>query len=225
MIPTPLLISLEAWIAMNKPRLVVIDSVAAVFDGEAIARRQVRAFLAMLRKIAKDHDTAIMLLDHPSVRGMADGSGAANSVDWRNSVRSMLHLSDPERDDQDIRILEVKKANYGRAGEKIRLRWNGLTFTTDIAGTASPSRAAAEAEVDELFLRLLDKRNAQGRPVRPGKGPGYAPPEFAADPDAKGVTSKAFIASMDRLYSAGRISTVETGPASRRFRHIERAPQ
>jgi hypothetical protein len=58
MIPTPLLISLEASIATNKPRLVVIDSVAAMFDGEAIARRQVRAFLTMLRKIAKDHDTA-----------------------------------------------------------------------------------------------------------------------------------------------------------------------
>jgi RecA-family ATPase len=225
MMPTPLLISLEAWVATNKPRLVVIDSVAAVFDGEAIARRQVRAFLAMLRKIAKDHDTAIVLLDHPSVRGMADGSGAANSVDWRNSVRSMLTLSDPDKDDQDIRVLEVKKANYGRAGEKIRLRWNGLTFTTDDGGASSPSRAAAETEVDELFLRLLEKRNAQGRPVRPSKGPGYAPPEFAGDPEVKGVTSKAFIASMDRLYSAGRIITIESGPASRRIRHIERAAQ
>jgi hypothetical protein len=53
----------------------------------------------------------------------------------------------------------VKKANYGRTGEKIRLRWNGLTFTTDTAATASPYQAAAEAEVDEIFLRLLDKRN------------------------------------------------------------------
>jgi hypothetical protein len=43
------------------PRLVAIDSVAAVFDGEAIARRQVRAFLAMLRKIARQHDVAIAL--------------------------------------------------------------------------------------------------------------------------------------------------------------------
>jgi RecA-family ATPase len=90
----PLLDWLEAWMAKHRPRLVVIDSIAAVFDGDAIARRQVRAFLAMLRKLARDHDTAIVLLDHPSVRGMADGTGTANSVDWRNSVRSMLHLSD-----------------------------------------------------------------------------------------------------------------------------------
>jgi hypothetical protein len=76
------------WKAEYKPVLVVIDSIAAVFDGEAIARRQVRAFFAMFRKIARDHGMAIVLLDHPSVRGMADGTGTANSVDRRNSVRS-----------------------------------------------------------------------------------------------------------------------------------------
>lgn len=123
---TPLLVQVEAWIEQHKPRLVVIDSVAAVFDGDAIARRQVRAFLALLRKVAREHDVAILLLDHPSVRGMADGTGTANSVDWRNSVRSMLHLSDPEKDDPDTRELEVKKNNRGRIGEKVTLRWNGL---------------------------------------------------------------------------------------------------
>jgi hypothetical protein len=38
---TPLLIQIEAWIQHHRPRLVVIDSVAAVFDGDAIQRRQV----------------------------------------------------------------------------------------------------------------------------------------------------------------------------------------
>jgi RecA-family ATPase len=35
----PLMEWLEAWIRQHKPRRVVIDSIAAVFDGEAIARR------------------------------------------------------------------------------------------------------------------------------------------------------------------------------------------
>jgi hypothetical protein len=38
---------------------------------------------------------------------MVDGSGTANSVDWRNSVRAMLHLSDADKNDPDIRELEV----------------------------------------------------------------------------------------------------------------------
>jgi RecA-family ATPase len=217
---TPLLVAIEGWIEQHKPRLVVIDSIAAVFDGEAIQRRQVRAFLAMLRKIARQYDAAILLLDHPSVRGMADGTGTANSVDWRNSVRSMLHLSDPEKDDPDARELEVKKNNRGRIGEKVQLRWNGLTFTTEAQAVASPYRAAAEREVDELFLRLLDKRTAQGRPVRPNKGASYAPSEFADDPDARGITFKAFAASMDRLYKAGKLVT---GKNARGSKHIERA--
>jgi RecA-family ATPase len=201
----------------------VIDNVAAVFDGEAVARRQVRAFLAMLRKIAREHATAIVLLDHPSVRGMADGSGTANSVDWRNSVRSMLHLSDPEKEDPDARTLTVTKSNYGRTGEKMTLRWAGLTFTTAIAGETSPYRAAADREVDELFLRLLDRFAAQGRTVRPNTGRGSAPAEMADEPDAGGVKAEAFRAAMVRLLTAGTVRIVESGPPSRRSKHLERA--
>lgn len=222
---TELFQKVEAWIGAHRPILVVIDSIAAVFDGEAIARRQVRSFLAILRKIARENETAIVLLDHPSVRGMADGSGTANSVDWRNSVRAMLHLADADKNDPDIRELEVKKSNYGRAGEKIKLRWNGLTFVPATSAEGSSSRAAAERNVDELFLKLLDKRIAQGRPVRPSTGRGSAPFELAGDPGANGVSAEAFRAAMERLFTAGRIVSVETGPASKRRKHIERAPR
>jgi RecA-family ATPase len=219
----PLLDQIEAWIEARRPRLLVIDSVAAVFDGDAIARRQVRAFLAILRKIARRTGVAILLLDHPSVRGMADGSGTANSVDWRNSVRAMLHLSDPERDDPDARTLTVTKTNRGRPGEKIELRWNGLTFTMAAGAASSPHRAAAERNIDDLFLRLLDKRNAQARPVHAKSAKGSAPSEFALDPDAAGVTAEGFRGSMERLLTNGRIIVVETGPSSKRRSHLERA--
>jgi RecA-family ATPase len=221
-IKTPLLIQIEQWIAANLPSLVVIDNVAAAFGAEAIDRRQVRAFLAMLRRTARRHGAAMVLLDHPSVRGMTDGSGTANSVDWRNSVRAMLHLSDPDKDDPDARTLEVKKLNYGRSGERVKLRWSGLTFTTAATAAQSVHRAKAEREIDELFLKLLDKRNAQGRPVRPSSGRGSAPHELAADPEANGVTADAFRASMERLFTAGKIITKETGPASRKVKHIDR---
>lgn len=222
---TRLLQQLEVWISAHRPILIIIDSIAAVFDGEAIARRQVRSFLAILRKIARENATAVVLLDHPSVRGMADGSGTANSVDWRNSVRAMLHLSDADKNDPDIRELEVKKSNYGRASEKIKLRWDGLTFVPATSAQSSPYRAAAERDVDELFLKLLDKRIAQGRPVRPSTGRGSAPFELAGDPEANGVLADAFRAAMERLFTAGRIVSVETGPASKRRKHIERAPR
>jgi RecA-family ATPase len=219
----PLLDQIEAWIEAHRPLLLVIDSVAAVFDGDAIARRQVRSFLAMLRKIARRTGVAILLLDHPSVRGMTDGTGTANSVDWRNSVRSMLHLSDPEKDDPDARTLTVMKSNRGRAGEKVELRWNGLTFTTSATDASSPHRVAAERNVDDLFLRLLDKRNAQARPVHAKSAKGSAPSEFALDPEANGVAAEGFRGAMERLLRAGRIIVVESGPSSKRRSHLERA--
>ncbi|MCA1546313.1 AAA family ATPase [Bradyrhizobium sp. BRP19] len=220
---TALLQQLERWMEECRPVLVVIDSIAAVFDGDAIVRRQVRQFLAMLRKLAMDRDAAMVLLDHPSVRGMSDGSGTANSVDWRNSVRSMLHLSDPDREDPDVRELEVKKSNRGRVGEKVKLRWNGLTFSTLSDATASYHRAAAERDIEELFLRLLDRRNAQGRPVHGNTATGSAPSEFALDPEAAGISSGALRAAMERLFTRGEIKNVETGPPSKRRQHIERA--
>jgi RecA-family ATPase len=220
---TPLMDRLEKTIELIKPRLVVIDNVAAVFDGEAIARRQVRRFCAILRKMAQRHQTGIMLLDHPSQRGMSDGTGTANSVDWRNSARAMLYLS-AVKDSPGDRLLETTKNNDGQFGEKTKLRWDGITFTTAAMSATSPTMAKAEREVDELFLRLLDKRTAQGRPLRPNPGRGSAPVELEADPEANGVTSRAFKASMERLFTAGKIITKETGPASRRAKHIERAP-
>jgi RecA-family ATPase len=221
---TPLLIQTENWIAANKPQLVVIDSIAAVFDAEAIARRQVRTFLAMLRKIALEHDTAIVLLDHPSVRGMADGTGTANSVDWRNCVRSMLLLSDPARDDPDARELEVGKNNRGRFGERTKLRWNGLTFVTDQLGAASPYRAAADQSLDDLFMRLLEERNAQARWVTPVKAIGYAPKELATMPAAGGTTPDAFAKAMERLLTAKRIIVETFGPPSKQRQRLIVAP-
>jgi hypothetical protein len=85
-------------------------------------------------------------------------------------------------------------------------------------------QAAAEWDVDALFLRLLDKRIAQGRPVRPSTGRGSASFELAVDPEANGVSAEAFRGAMERLFTAGRIVTVKTGPASRRRKHIERVP-
>jgi RecA-family ATPase len=217
---TALFAQMENWIAANEPALVVIDSIAAVFDGEAIARRQVRSFLAMLRKVAREYDTVIVLLDHPSVRGMADGTGTANSVDWRNSARSMLHLSDPDKDDRDVRTLEVKKANYSRTGEKTKLSWNGLTFATAAASQAAPYRAAAEQGLDDLFVRLLEERNTQGRWVTPNKAAGYAPKEFATMPGAGDCTPAALANAMERLLTAKRIIVETFGPPSKQRQRL-----
>jgi len=63
----------------------------------------------------------------------------------------------PPLECQDVyqeRELEVKKSNYGRAGEKIKLRWNGLTFVPAKSGESSLYRSAVERDVGRAFPQI-----------------------------------------------------------------------
>jgi RecA-family ATPase len=221
--PTTSLLRLEKTVAAIRPALVIIENAADVYSGNESDRPNVTRFMrGLLGRLTGPCESTVMLIQHPSVSGLSDGTGRSGSTGWNNSGRWRLNFT-KAKDSDELRQLEIAKNNYGPTGEKITLRWERGVFVPESQADASPYRAAAERQIDDLFLQLLDKRNAQARHVRPSKGPGYAPSEFAADPEAGAVTARAFSAAMERLYSAGIIKTVETGPASRRFRHVERA--
>ncbi|WFU37755.1 AAA family ATPase [Bradyrhizobium sp. CB82] len=224
--PTPLFRSIEASIAAIEPVLVIVDNVAATFTGNQNDRVMVRSYVNLWRTIARqDSHPAVLLLDHPSLSGLTNGSGRGGNMDWRNSVRSALYLRVPEDKGEaegGVRILETQKSNYGPTGQPVRLQWGDGGLALEHA-PSSLVRLAEDAKVDDLFLRLLDKRNAQARPVRPGTGRDYAPAEFEGDADAGGIRSKAFKASMERLLNAGTIVVVTKGPPSKATKHIERA--
>jgi RecA-family ATPase len=211
--PTPFFNALKRWVLERRPALVVIDAVVAVYGGMHIDRNQVRTFIAMLRKLARESGTTILLLDHPSVRGMQNGSGSGGSVDWNNGVRSRMYLH-ADKDDDDLLHLQFMKNNYGRKGEAVALRWDGHTFAP--AG----ARTIETARIDELFLKLVHERNAQGRWVTPSKATGYAPRELAAMPGAEGATATAFAAAMERLLAGGRVTVETFGPPSKQRQRL-----
>ena len=145
-------------------------------------------------------------------------------MDWRNAVRSALYLRVPEdktEADAGIRVFETQKSNYGPTGQPVRLQWatGGLQLER---APSSLVRLAEDAKVDDLFLRLLDKRSAQGRYVRTTPGHGYAPTEFESDAEAGGIRAKAFKTSMERLLTAKKIVVTTVGPPSRQYKRIER---
>ena len=224
--PTPLFRSIEAAIAKIGPVLVTVDNVAATFTGNQNDRVMVRSYVNLWRTIARQPShPAVLLLDHPSLSGLTNGSGRGGNMDWRNAVRSALYLRVPEdktEAERGVRVLETQKSNYGPTGRAVRLQWGDGGLALEHA-PSSLARIAEDAKVDEVFLRLLDKRNAQARPVRPGTGRDYAPAEFEGDVDAGGIRSKAFKASMDRLLTAGNVFVVTKGPPSKATKHLERA--
>jgi hypothetical protein len=134
-----------------------------------------------------------------------------------------MHLETLSDDDGAERVLEVKKTNYGKEGERVKLRWQDGCFV--VHGSApTPAQAAAERQVDELFLRLLEQRNAQGRWVTPNKAIGYAPKELAAMPGTDGITAAALGCAMERLLAAGRIIVETYGPNSKQRQRLLPTP-
>ena len=226
---TPLLARLEATVAHYKPALLILDNLADIFAGNESSRSLAKAFVKAVERMCKPHGTTPVLLAHPSLSGMASGSGTSGSTGWNNAVRSRLYLvrdgDDARRAgdldtaataDPDIRILRVMKANRSAIGDELRLRWREGVFEAadkPVAGTTGRHAAAMKAEV--VFMHLLRLFASQGRTVSPNKSTSYAPAVFAKHPKREGITNRQFAAAMEALLAEGEIAVETTGPASR----------
>ncbi|WP_426031023.1 AAA family ATPase [Caulobacter sp. DWP3-1-3b2] len=214
-------------VARIKPVALVLDSRADVFGGNEISRAQARGFIALLRNLAVTNNLAVILLAHPSVAGMASGTGNSGSTHWRNAVRSALYLTRPndqDTPDPDARVLSVMKSNYGPGGLSLKLRWSAGAFVVDGDEEAArpTDKATATARVDATFLRLLTTFTAQGRAVSHKTGHAYAPALFAKDEAAGGATKAGLAAAMNRLFNTAEIVVETYGPPSRGLSRIAR---
>jgi RecA-family ATPase len=205
-----------------KPILIGIDTATDIYAGSELDRGQVKRFLKLLRKLK----TTIVLLSHPSLSGIASGSGISGTTGWHNTVRARMYLKsaneekdkNKEDDDSDLRIIQFKKNNYGPVSESILLRWKDGVYVLE-PSDGSLEKLAREQKIDHLFIALLRQFKSQGRTVSPNKSPSYAPALFTEHPDAKKtkpkLTSKDFADAMERLFHSGKIKVVSEGPPSR----------
>lgn len=217
--PTELMKRLEQTVAGIRPALIVIEAAADVFAGNENDRAQVRQFIGLLRKLARSSGAAVLLLAHPSLTGLASGSGTSGSTAWNNSARSRLYFTtakarDGDEPDADVRELRVMKSNYGPAGEVVKLRFDRGAFAPE-GGPSTIERAAADAGADDAFLRCLDVKTGQGISVGPSTGRNFAPAIFETMAEAAPYKRRALATAMDRLLSAGRIKSSSVGPPSK----------
>ncbi|MCK1279474.1 AAA family ATPase [Bradyrhizobium sp. 61] len=200
-----------------KPRLVVLDTAADLYGGDEVKRSQVRHFVAMLRKMAIARDCAVLLLAHPSIAGMASGSGYSGSTAWNNSVRSRLYLTSGEG---DVRILRTVKSNYGKIGDEMQLEWCEGAFVLHDPSKPGIADGLLNSRADSVFVSVLSKLNRTGQRPSPNKSPSYAPRMMQKHPDAKGTKMRDLEMAMQRLLDAGTIKIVQEGPPSRRFSRL-----
>jgi RecA-family ATPase len=219
LVSTALWRALVSLIAKISPRLVVIDNLADVFEGNEISRPQARQFVGLLRGAAIEFAHAVLLLAHPSLTGLNSGSGTSGSTGWNNASRSRLYMTrrkdgEGNESDPDLRVLTLKKANHARAGVEIVLRWRAGRFDPD-GPLGGFDRLAQNATADVVFLDVLERLNREKRNVSPHRSTAYAPTVIARQPDARGMTMRALQSAMDRLYAAGKIATEQCGSPAR----------
>jgi RecA-family ATPase len=213
--PTLLFERLRRAALQLRPKAIMLDTVADSFGGKENDRGQTRQFITMLRGLAIDADSAVIMSSHPSLTGISTDTGLLGNTGWHNSVRARMYFKPAPGDDTSLRVLETKKSNYGPISETILLRWKEGVYIVE-PGKGTLERLAIEAEVDHLFIKLLRRFAEQGRNVSDKTGTSYAPSHFAKQPEAKAgkVTSKAFAEAMERLFEAKRIRIDTEGPPS-----------
>jgi RecA-family ATPase len=226
---SPLFAAIEAHIALIKPVLVVLDTLADLFGGDENQRAQARQFVGLLRGWAIKHQTTILLLAHPSLSGMANGTGSSGNTAWNNSVRSRLYLERVTENtgnkllepDPDARVLRTVKSNYGRTGGEIPLRWSKGILVPDMADLGTDLRKAiTEQREEQVFINLLKAFAAEGRHVSATPSANYAPAVFAKDIRAENLSRRVLVEAMGRLFARRRIEVKEEGPKSRRRRFL-----
>jgi len=200
------------------------------FAGDENVRTLARQFISLLRGLAIRQQCSVIVLSHPSLSGMASGTGTSGSTGWSNAVRSRLYLTRPDEDgaDHDRRTLQVMKANYGQFGLRLDVKWIRGLFVPAIAGeqtaAVAPGEMAAFLAAKDSFVRMLDLYTAEGRAVSASPSLTYAPALFAKD-HRTNVSSAALLAkAMNALFEDQVIRTETTGPASKQRSRIVRVP-
>jgi RecA-family ATPase len=229
---TSLLTQIEDDVRMCGARLIIIDTVADTFAGNENIRPQVRAFITALRRLALINNGGVIVTAHPSVSGLADGSGRSGSTGWNGSVRSRIYFYKPKNPDKDIdgedeptneRVLKTMKSNYGPAGEKMRCQWeHGVFVRTDLAASAGNifDRLDQERKILDAATYLV----TNGSMLASDHNAKTSLNSLARKlPTCRQISWSAAAAAQDRLVAAGKLVKVELGPKSRRRLYIRPA--
>jgi RecA-family ATPase len=195
--------------------MIGIASSACVFAGSENDRSQVQQFVGLLTKIAIVANGSIQLVSHPSLVGISSGTGLSGTTQWHNAVRARAYLTSikpkpGEQPDNDLRMIEFKKNQYGPVSESIMLRYQGGLYLPLSTTNGSFDQAAKAATAEGVFIELLRRYDSANRTVQDKPGPGYAPAAFEKEAEAlaEGLTKKNLEIAMLELFRKNAICNV-----------------
>lgn len=211
---TQLLEELERRIAHGRYDLIIIDNRAQAVDADEIDRSVATKVGAVLDAIARRMGATIILLAHPSLSGIASGTGASGSTAWFNAVRNQVNMRQPEdadakAPDDGRRELVSGKPNYGLKGRVIGLQWTAGAYVC----TDQPERAGSDIgkadRAERVFLKLMREHISRGGTLSAlSNARNYAPRIFFNNKTAReGVNLREMESAMNALLARGTIKT------------------
>ncbi len=217
---TPLFDELISYLDWWQPELIIIDTAADTFAGNEISRIQVRNFInRCLREIATRLGATVILTSHPSRAGMADGTGISGSTAWNNSVRSRLYLTRPtDERNSNVRLLQMKKSNYGSSEPEIRIVWEKGAFSV-VQSTVGQSTENRDMHDEAAYLSALKKLHERGqRPLIHKNQASYGPKLMKSMTEVKGLSMSRLENAQNRLMDRNVIANVQEteGPLTKR---------
>ena len=90
--PTALYWQIHEQAGDLKPKNISVDTLSRAFAGNEIDRSQVYGFAMYMQAIAKVASGSVTVLSHPSLAGMASGSGLSGSTAWHGAFRFRQYL-------------------------------------------------------------------------------------------------------------------------------------
>jgi RecA-family ATPase len=210
-----------------RPKNISIDTLSRAFAGSEIDRVQVYGYAMHMQALAMVAGGSVTTLSHPSLAGIASGSGISGSTAWHSAFRFRQYLKGIKPDggdepDGDLRELEFKKNQYGPLGETVVVRYQRGLFLPE-ASISGLDKIAREAKADEVFLDLLKRFSGEGRNVSDKPtAPTYAPAAFAKETEAKKVHMRKpdLEEAMRRLFASSKIHIETYGRPSRPYSRL-----
>jgi RecA-family ATPase len=154
---------------------------------------------------------SVTVLSHPSLAGIASGSGISGSTAWHGAFRFRQYLKGlkpeaGEQPDGDIRELQFKKNQYGPSGESIVVRYQHGLFLPE-KGMSSLEQAARDQAAETALITAGQRLEARGAELSPAQtSHAYAPTVIAKEPEAKGIRKAELVEALNRLLDGGRLN-------------------
>ena len=212
-------------IEQHGPKLVIIDSLYDVYGGDENTRAQVKQFVSMLRRFTSRFECGLIVLGHPSLYGMATGTGTSGSTAWRNAFRGMLYTTidkPASKGGVQVHKIAIKKGNYGPPDREIQIIWENGIFVPLSEEDAAATKATTQEGAKSVFLELLARYNDQGTAVTTALRGSYAPREFAKHPVSGDYTKADFETAMHLLLGERVIGMRDyTTPQRKRSERLE----